>query len=270
MIDLVDYIYKRNPHIKHNLFAAKMKILPHVFIKRSLINSFMYSISFTIIVFFVLSQASLPWFFALLAFPFLFSFFLTMQFNVPKARILKRGREIDNEILFAARFLSVKLSAGRPLFNALIDTSQSYGVASKYFKEIVDDINFGTPIEQALERAMQLSPSDNFKKLLFQISNALKVGVDVTQNLEIVIAEIEHQQILEIEKYGKKLSSIALFYMLGAIVVPSLGMTIFAVVGSFLSINIGATIYGFVLFLLVGIQLIFLSLFKQIRPSVNI
>jgi pilus assembly protein TadC len=155
------------------------------------------------------------------------------------------------------------------LFNALIEVSQSQGVAAKYFKEIVDDINFGTPIEQALNNAMEGSPSKYFKKVLFQINNALKVGIDVTQNLDIVLKEIEEEQQLEIERYGKKMNSMALFYMLLAIIMPSLGMTMFVVVTSLLSIDIGWPIYIVILVLIAILQLFFVFLFKQIRPSVN-
>ena len=274
MVDIIRTIYRQFPTLKHDLLAAHMNVVPEDYVKKTLRSCIIYAVSFTLLAFFPLTKAgfsiglvilSLPVIFAII-----FAFMLTLQFNIPKAIVKSRGREIDNEVLFAGRFLLIKLSSGKPLFNALIDTSQSYGVAAKYFKEIVDDINFGTPIEVALNNAMELSTSKYFKKILFQINNALKVGIDISKNLEVVITEIENEQALEIERYSKKLSSIALFYMLGAIVIPSLGMTIFVVVASMLAFKITLPVYIIMTVFIVGVQFFFITIFRQIRPSVNV
>ena len=274
MVDIIHAMYRQFPSLKHDLLAAHMDVTPEDYVKKTLRSCILYASSFAVLSFFPLTKAgfTIPLIIVFLpiVFAVIFIFMMTLQFNIPRAVVRSRGHEIDNEVLFAGRFLLIKLSSGKPLFNALIDTSQSYGVAAKYFKEIVDDINFGTPIEVALNNAMELSPSKYFKKILFQINNALKVGIDITQNLEIVIQEIENEQALEIERYAKKLSSIALFYMLGAIVLPSLGMTIFVVVGSMLSFKITLPIYVIMIAFIIGIQLFFISVFRQIRPSVNV
>jgi flagellar protein FlaJ len=164
----------------------------------------------------------------------------------------------------------VKVHSGRPLLNALIEGSQSYGVASKYFKEIVEDINLGTPIEKALDNAVKYSPSDKFRRILFQVNTALKVGIDVSIPLTNVIEEITAEQLTEIQRYGKKLNSLALFYMLLAIVLPSIGMAIFVVVGGLLGLPIDRDIFMVVIGVLVLVQLIFISIFKTSRLSVNL
>jgi len=151
-----------------------------------------------------------------------------------------------------------------------VDTSKSYGVASKYIKEIVDDIDVGNPIEQALESAMNNSPSKKFRKILFHINNALKLGINVTKPLESVIEEITSEQELEIKKYGKKLNSIVIFYMLLAIVFPSIGMTMFIVIASFINFPVGLKEFLVIIFFIVIIQLIFISMFRAIRPQVNL
>lgn len=274
MVDIIHSVYRQFPSLKHDLLAAHMDVAPELYVKKTLRSCTLYAGSFSALSFFPLAKAGFSIPFVLLSLPIIFAvifiFMMTLQFNIPRAIVKGRGREIDNEVLFAGRYLLIKLSSGKPLFNALIDTSQSYGVASKYFKEIVDDINFGTPLEIALNNAMELSPSKYFKKILFQINNALKVGIDITRNLEIVIGEIENEQALEIEKYAKKLSSIALFYMLGAIVLPSLGMTIFVVIASMLAFKITLPVYIVMIVFIIAVQLFFISVFRQIRPSVNV
>jgi len=269
-MDLVRYVGRKLPYLKHELLEAHISITHQEFIARMLKLSFIYAFTLSVLSIFPLQKAGIAPIFALFLFPVLFFFLFLMQKNIPKAAIRRRAKEMDNEVMFAGRYLLIKLSSGRPLFNALIDASNSYGVASKYFKEIVDDITFGTNIEQALENAQNLSPSKSFKKILFQINNALKVGIDVTQSLESTLQEIQSDQEIEIQRYGKKLSSVAMFYMLGAIVIPSLGLTIFVVVASLLNIALNTAVYIALVVFIIMIQSFFITLFKKIRPTVNL
>lgn len=270
MVDLVHYVYRRFPRLKRDLLEAHMPIHPQMFIARALKSSIMYSLALSVLAAFPLAKANMPAGLAVLVFPIVFMFMFQLQMMVPKTAIKRRGKEMDNEVLFAGRYLLVKLASGRPLFNALIDASESYGVAAKYFKEIVDSITFGTPIEEALEQAVEVSPSVWFKKILFQINNALKTGTDVTRSLQTTIDDIESEQAIEIERYAKKLSSISMFYMLIAIVLPSLGLTMFVVVTALLSIKLTAAVYILLCVFIAVVQFFFISLFKSIRPSVNL
>ncbi|MBS3119905.1 type II secretion system F family protein, partial [Candidatus Woesearchaeota archaeon] len=191
-------------------------------------------------------------------------------YNAPSAYINRRKHDMDKDVLFAGRFLLVKLESGTPLFNSLIDASQSYGVSGKFFREIVDDINTGTPIEAALERARDYSPSDKFKRLISQIINSLKTGIDVTTGLKSTLREIAQEQEIEIQEYGKKLNSIMLFFMIVAIIVPSLGTSMFIILASFLSFDLQAGHMFLFLFLIAIMQLFFLSLIRSIRPAVDL
>ncbi len=247
-----------------------MRQTVEIFLKKTLQLSVMGGIAGTIFLFFLFEVFNISLFLLILALPLLVVSFFFFFLLSPKNMIHKRRRELDREVLFAGRFLLVKVHAGRPLLNALIEGSQSYGVASKYFREIVDDINLGTPIEAALDNAVKYSPSDKFRRILFQISTALKVGIDVSVPLTNVIEEIANEQLTDIQRYGKKLNSLALFYMLLAIVLPSIGMAIFVVVGGLLGLPIGRDLFLVVIGVLVLVQLIFVSIFKSTRLSVNL
>lgn len=247
-----------------------MKQTPEQFVKKTIELAAMLSIGTLILLFFIFEvmSISLGYFFLLL--PLLLGGYFFFLLQSPKSIISKRKRELDQEVLFAGRFLLVKVNSGRPLLNALIEGSQSYGVSSKYFKEIVEDINMGTPIETALDNAVKYSPSDKFRRILFQINTALKVGIDVSIPLTNVIEEITNEQFTEIQRYGKKLNSLALFYMLIAIVLPSIGMAIFVVVGGLLGLPIERNLFLVVIGVLILIQLIFISIFKTTRLGVNL
>jgi len=249
---------------------AKIDKKPKEYIKESFKKTIIFSIGFTVLVFFISESINLP--LILLPIIFIIFMFIFFNFNITslKGRINKRKKEIDRDVLFAGKYLLVKLNSGQPLVNALIDASKSYGVASTYFKEIVREIELGKSIEEALDNATEYNPSQKFKKILFQINNALKIGIDVTKFLEATLNEIADEQLIEINRYGKKLGSVTLFYMLLGVVVPSLGLTITVVIVSMANLNVDMVMFMVFLFFLAILQLIFLVIYKSIRPNINI
>ncbi len=256
--------------LKKKLYMAALDMTPEDYVSKKIKSALQLAVMFGALSFlFVIKNHSsllIPLFVTGLA----YTIFFKVQMKQVDSLIAKRRKEIDKDVLFAGRFLLVRLNSGMPLINALDEASKSYGVANKFFKEIVKDIDLGTPLERALDKAIDYCPSANLKKILFQISNALKIGIDVTDFLEAILDEIAEKQLIEIKRYGKKLNSISMFYMLFAIVMPSLGMTMIVVIASMVSINMNLTAFGFIVTLLIFLQIIFLVMFKAIRPNVNI
>jgi len=267
---LVQRISAFFPQLKKQLRIAHIKSTPQEFIYKDLKFTVPFSVVFTILFFFILDKADKS--LLLLPIGFIVVFIMSFGFAFMKLRgvILQRKKEIDREVLFAGQYLLIKLYSGKPLLNAIIDTSKSYGVASKYLKEIVNDIDTGSSLEDALENAMTYSPSEQFRKILFHINNALKLGIDVTRPLSAVIGEIMAEQSVEITRYGKKLNTLIIFYMLAAVVMPSIGMTIFIVLSSFINLNITGVHFIMVLGLITVIQFMFIAIFKSMRPTVNL
>ena len=260
----------KEPTLKRRLIIAHIDKTPEEYLKERFVSATVLAVGFGVGIFFL--ALAFEWnLFGVLAVFLLAWYFL---FQVIKRQvdivIRKRAKEIDKEVLFAGRFLLVKLNAGTPLINAIVEASKSYGVASIYFQEIVRDIELGTPLEQAMEKASRYSPSENFRRIIFQISNALKIGVDVTQFLESTLDGIAEEQLIEIKRYGKKLSGLTMFYMLLAIVVPSLGITLFITVVSFLNITLTLGLFMVILLFLIFVEFLFISIFKSSRPNVNI
>lgn len=263
-------IASSHPTLKRRLAIAHIDMTPEIYVKRNFTGAMLMALALTFGAFLFCSGLELP----LIIVPIIgaISFFLLFQLFMRSVdvKIGKLAKQIDRDVLFAGRFLLIKLNSGKPLMNAIIDASNSYGVANQYFKEIVRDIELGTPLEEALENASRYSPSEKMRRILFQLSNALKIGVDVTNFLEAILDEIAEEQLLEIKSYGKKLSGITLFYMLFAVVIPSLGITMFIAVVSLVNINVDSALFVVFLFALTIIELAFITIFKAIRPNVNI
>ena len=256
--------------LKKKLRISGTNTTPKEFLKQVNRGAILTGISMTILSFMLIQKKGG----SLLLVPIIgFIFFLISRSILMKSidgKISKSAKKIDKDVLFAGRFLLIKLNSGKPLINSLEEASKSYGVASHYFKTIIRDIQVGTSLEDALTKASNDCPSKKMRRILFQINNALKIGIDVSNNLESVLEEITNEQLVEIQKYGKKLNSLTMFYMLLAIVLPSLGMTMFIVIAGLVSLNISLGIFLSFLFFLIMVGLIFLSLFKQVRPNVNI
>lgn len=274
IVDIIRATAKRFPNLSTELRIAHMKDTPEAFVKKALNGGFFIGIGISAFFFFMFSVAGINLVFLLpvLIFSTFISFLVVIK--SPITTIKKRQRELDKEVLFAGRFLLVKLYSGKPLLNCLIEASSGYGVAGKYFKEIVDDINMGSSIEMALENAMRYSPSEKFKMILFQINNSLRIGVDVTDALDKKLDEIAKDQLNDVRRYSKKLNSLSLFYMIIAIVIPSLGSAIITVVGSLMGMlsdksSAQTLFYGIWIFLFM-IQFIFITIFKSSRKGVHI
>lgn len=269
-MSLVSSIVARNPGLKRKLYMAALDITPEMYVKDKLKKTTMVAGTLGVLAFFFIDKVGYNpvWAAVILIVSFLLLF--RMQMKQVDATVAKRAKMIDKDVLFAGRFMLIKLNSGRPLINAIEDATRTYGVSNEYFKEIIKDIDLGTPLEQALEKATTNCPSNKLKKILFQITNALKVGTDVTNFFEAILDEIAEEQLIEIKKYGKKLNSLTMFFMLFAIVMPSLGMTMVIVIISLININLQGSDFIFIILLLMFLQFIFLTMFRAIRPNVHI
>ncbi|MCA9478304.1 MAG: type II secretion system F family protein [Nanoarchaeota archaeon] len=267
---LIEFLISNQKFLKKRLRIAQIKEDPKDYVKKALKNALTMGFGVGAGAFFLLAQKEVN-----LVIPLVAAIFVTLyMYNISMKKIdvaiTKRARAIDAKVLFAGRFLLVKLNSGKPLITAIEEAAREDNAASDYLKEILREVNLGTPIEQALEKSTEYCPSEYLKKILFQISNALRIGVDVTNFLQAILDEISDEQLNQILRYGKKLSSLSMFYMLAAVIVPSLGMTLFVVVASLISLDLNMTAFGIIIGLLLVVQFIFITLFKSSRPIMDV
>lgn len=267
LVDLLTNKYRRT--LKKDIAMARYDTTPEKIVKTALNNCVPFSAAMSYLVWSFWEPAQNLFVLTLLFLGGVFVFF-NYGLLAMKPKIKARRLEMERDVLFAGRYLMVKLNSGKPLMNALIEAANSYGNAEKYFGEIVKDIDMGKPIEDALSLEAENNPSPHFRKILFQISNALKIGIDVTEFLDATLAEIAEAKILEIQKYGKKLNSMTLFYMLVGIIVPSLGMTMFVIVAGLSGMDIGLMFFAIATGAVIVIQSFFLMIYRGIKPNINL
>ena len=186
----------------------------------------------------------------------------------PQIVASQRRRAIEANIITATRQLLIQIRSGVPLFNALLSVSTGHYKVSEEFYKIVAKLNAGVDETDALAEASATSPSMQFRKVVWQLSNALKVGTDVGLALEATLSELELEQTEQIKKYAQELSPLTMIYMISAIIVPSLGVTMLIVIGSLLSFPIPKAILAVIFLVMIGFQAFFLNFVASRRPVV--
>ncbi len=273
MILILERLFKKiaesMPGLKSQLIQAGMRDKPEQYVKRLVISSIYFILTYVgIIVVLALLSVKIALFF-LMIFPFVFAFLIFYLLKIPQLRIIRKQTFIDREIAFAGRFLSIELSSGVPLYDAMRNLAANYKSVGKPFSEIITKVDLGTPIESAIEETVQSTPSKNLRKILWQILNSLRTGTDIIKSLNAVVNQIIRQQTIEIKRYGKKLNPMAMFYMMIAIIFPTLGIVMLIVISGFISVQINLVFLILIAFLLGFIQFIFLATIKSSRPSVD-
>jgi archaeal flagellar protein FlaJ len=186
----------------------------------------------------------------------------------PMDRSTVVGKDIEKDILFAARDLVISMRSGMPLFNAITAVSTGYGAASLEFAKVVELVQLGSPIEQALDDVSSRSQSRTFKRIMLQATVSLKAGADVVGALQGVVEEVQQERVIELRRYGQRLNALAMFYMLFGVIFPSMGIAVAAILTTF--INIFSVTESTLLMAIVGIfflQIIFLNIMRGSRPT---
>jgi flagellar protein FlaJ len=195
------------------------------------------------------------------------SFFTILFYPAVVAR--RRTRDLETNLIPALRQLLINVKSGVPLFQAMTSVSTGYGPVSGEFAKMVGKMNAGVAQTDVLNEASMRNPSFRFRRVLWQISNALKVGSDVGSAIEEMISELTKERIAEIHRYGQELNPWVMIYMVLAVVLPSLGITMIIIIMSFMNVLIPVTVFPAVFLFLLGFQLFFISFVKSRRPQVD-
>lgn len=257
------------PDLKKKLYLASISETPVRFLEKILVTSLYVSLAVALFIVLFFNFMRIEPFFVLIIWPFLFVglfFFLKLY---PEVKIIKRQKDMDAELVFAGRHILIALRAGMPLFDSLVGASSGYRVVSEEFKKIVEKINLGVPMSQALREAGADSPSNAFARIMLQLANAISSGSDIASSLEIVLNQIAKEQTISLKAYGQKLNPMIMFFMIFGIIFPSLGVAfaiiLFSIVSSgTIGITSSSLIYVFAFIALV--QFIFLGIVESSRP----
>ncbi len=186
----------------------------------------------------------------------------------PKLSVTKKVSKLEHFLPYALHHILIEVRSGVPLYNALVSIAQSnYGMLSQEFKRAVNEINTGKSEIAALEMLARDNPSLYFRRVMWQMVNALKSGADIGQTIKQIVDNLSEEQRIAIKKYGAQLNPLSLMYMVFCVIFPTLGITFILVISSFVGIGIDVQylLMGILAFL-VMFQFMLIGLVKSRRP----
>ncbi len=259
------------PNLAIELKQAEYKVKLIDFISISLFFSFVYSslISLAFYLFIaVLSSSGVKVVtMSIIVFIVLFLSLLVNLLSTPRLYLLSKARAIDSSLLFALRHILIKVKSGIPLFNSMVGVAYGkYGAVSKEFRKFVKDVQGGESEISALERLSFYNPSSFFRRFIWQITNSLRAGGDVSQTLEVIVKSIEDDRYIKIKEFSNRLSPIALMYIMFTIIIPALGTTFLTVFSSFFGGKIPDYTFYFIPVIVIVSNLFFMMVIQRSRP----
>lgn len=258
--------------LENAMRAQGMKISMYQFIRNMMIVSIILAFAVGIAIFILFESRTalalpLDVIFAILIGIVVYMMAFQSFLNYPKRQINSAAKNVERDILFAARDMIISLRSGLPLFNAITSISTGYGDASKEFAKIVEKVQIGTPLEDAIDQTVADSKSPSFKRIMIQAAVSIRAGADVTSALQSVIDQLSQERVIELRRYGQRLNAIAMFYMLFGIIVPSMGIAVLSILTTFIAIfTIDFTVLEFALVGIFFLQIIFLLMVTSSRP----
>ncbi len=261
---------------KVDLKKARIKLSVQEFMSVAIMSSFLVFVISLPILSFLLSYALGTFLFGFVTaitisfFSAIFTFFIFL--NYPRIQIRTKGKEVDNVLPYASLYLSTVAGSKLPLHRTLEIFSKfsSSGEMAKEVDLINDDIKvFGLDINTALERAIDRSPSNSFKEILYGILSTIRSGGD----LSIYLKEKSRNLMAEYRRRLYEFSHSLTVYIEVYLTSIVLGTIFFTVLSAIISGIGGAAgniimLQFFLIFLFLPlISVLFIVLIKSITPG---
>lgn len=270
MVQIIKRIARKLPTLGIKLKQGGMNVTPEQFVKRTVMSAFYLTTGMLLITAGFFSR--FEFFGQILAVltPLLFILLFVYFLRIPDVKARRIMTEINSEIVDAGRFMLVELQSGMSIYESIKTASKNFPHVGKHFHKIIVSIQTGTSLDDALGEAISITPSQDLRRVLWQILNSLKTGSDVAQGLKEVIEQLSKEHLIEVRKYGRKLNPLTMFFMILAVIVPSLGVTMLVVLASLFSIKVDLLTLLIIAAFLGFVQFMFLAVVKSSRPAVNL
>ena len=196
--------------------------------------------------------------------------FFIVLLRYPKILAGKKAEEVDKTLLYALKDLLLQVSSGVSLYNSFVNIANAkYGLVSKEFKIAAQEINTGIPMGKALENMAIRTKSAYLRRSLWQLVNTLKAGASLKGSLKTIIDDLTRDQRSKIKDYARELNLWALIYMLFAVAIPTLGVTMLVVLSGFAGFGVNAGTFFFLVIVAIFVQIVIIGFIKTRRPVVQ-
>ncbi|MEW6722253.1 MAG: type II secretion system F family protein [Candidatus Micrarchaeota archaeon] len=269
---LGNFLFKAFPRAGENAGRAGLGIEPGAYLASSAVSSLAYGLLFTAVGLAAISQkdgldaAYGPAAGIGLS---MWAVFFMLHVIYPGIIVKKIAAKESKDLLFALREIMMSVESGVPLFDAMKNVGDAgYGYVSRDFAAAMREVEGGMPETESLKRLALRTESEYMKRALWQIVSALESGARMESTLGGIVESLEGFILRDIKNYSTNLNFLMLLYLLGAAVVPSLGITFLILLSAFG--GLGVTLETVVLLIgaSVGIQLVMIGYMSATRPEV--
>ena len=205
----------------------------------------------------------------LLTGPTLFIAIIIYLIKYPRMLSKSRVRGMEKNLVYGLKHIYIQLRSGVPLFDSFRSLALGgYGMLSDEFGILVKAVQTGSDIDVEMDNLAIRNPSPFLRRALWQISNGIKSGSDMSSVLRTIIENISKEQMLAVRRYGSQLNPLTLVYMMIAVILPALGITMLIVLSSFTGMAISENMLIGILVGLSFMQFMYIGLVKSRRPSI--
>ena len=143
----------------------------------------------------------------------------------PQIKEQRGYSDLNQELPYALRHMSIELKAGRGLHDSLITIrNANYGSLSREFNRVLEEIKFGKSTEDSLMEMSRRVKSEGLTRAIHQIIGTLRVGGNLASSLEIIAKDISLDMQIKLKEYAQKLNSFILIYTFVAILAPVISL----------------------------------------------
>ena len=165
--------------------------------------------------------------------------FLIYEFYFPLTidrKIETRTRTLEKDSLYFFEILALSLEAGRSIKTAIeVTTKNIDSELSDEFKKVVNDVNFGKDLDEALEDLKYRIPSDTVNNIILNIRQSNIFGNNIIDTVYSEIAYIREKRILEtkayISKIPIKISIVSVVFFVPLLLLLLLGPMLVSLIG---------------------------------------
>lgn len=230
---LSNVLYKRfGQKLEYDLLASGMRYTVDQYLALALSATIIISLIFLAILFLLIIIINLSILIAIITAIVVPIFILIITLIYPGNRATKLASQIEKELPFALRHMSIEIRAGIGIYKTMESVATAdYGPLSEGMKWVLMNVEKGVPTEDALEQWAERTKSEAVKRVVSHLVRALRTGGNLSEVM-ITIAEdvaFEHKQ--KIADFAEKLNLISLFLMMVGVVFPVL-LTVLTTIGS--------------------------------------
>ena len=117
--------------------------------------------------------------------------------------------------------MATELRSGKGLNDTLISIVNSdYTILSGEFNRLIQEVKYGKSFDDALIDMGDRINSKGFRRVVFQIISANKVGANLSNSLSIIAEDISFDMRIKFKDYAQKLNGFIMIYSFLLILAP--------------------------------------------------